>query len=371
MNRLIYSASENDADMLYATRFLAPDAFLYFEKAGESFVALSQLEFDRGRKEARVDHVINQGELVREMRKSGKRVEAADWIAETLRRHRVGAAQVSPSFPVGLADALRKKRIRLTVARDGLFPERVCKKPDELKAIRHSLKVTAELLRCGIETIRASRPARNGVLMLRGAPLTSERVQAAIRMEASRRGFDASRPIVAGGAQGCDPHDRGHGKLRANQLIILDIFPRDLATGYWGDMTRTVVKGRASEAQRKLFATVHAGQKLAFSKLREGVNGQDVHRTVEGYFTAKGYPTGNASGRYEGFFHGTGHGVGLEIHEAPRVSAVTNRLKRGQVVTVEPGLYYLKTGGVRIEDVVVIQRGGCELLSRFPVQLEI
>ncbi len=371
MNRLIYAASENDADMLYATRFLAPDAFLYFEKAGRSHVALSQLEFDRGRKEARVDCVINQSELVRDMRKQGKRVDTSSWIVEVLRRHRIGSAQVASSFPVGLADALRKKGIRLVVARDGLFPERVCKKAEELKSIRHALKVTAELLGHGIETIRASRPARNGVLMLGGSPLTSERVQSVIRMEASRRGFDASRPIVAGGAQGCDPHDRGHGKLRANELIILDIFPRDLATGYWGDMTRTVVKGRAGEVQRKLFETVRQGQKLAFARLRAGVDGKSIHEAVEGFFREKGYKTGNESGRYEGFFHGTGHGLGLEIHESPRVSTVSHKLKRGHVVTVEPGLYYLKTGGVRIEDVVVIGRGGCEVLSHFPVQLEV
>lgn len=372
MDRLIYSASEQDADLLYATHFLAPDAFLYFEKAGRRYVALNQLEYDRGRREACVDEVINQSAFVEKMRKHGMaRVASYDWIAKLLRKYRITKAQVSPSFPLGLAEALRKRRIQLVVAQKGLFPERAFKNQAELSTIRKSLKVTAQLLQHAIETIRSSRVGRNGVLMHGRSPLTSEYVQAVIRTEAARRGFEALHPIVAGGMQACDPHECGHGKLRANELIILDVFPRDLVTGYWGDMSRTVVKGQANEAQQRQFATVHQAQKIAFAKLYDGVDGRTVHRAIEKFFKEKGYKTGNASGRYEGFFHGTGHGLGLEIHETPRVSSVSQRLGAGHVVTVEPGLYYPKIGGVRIEDVVVIQRGGYEKLSHLPVYLEI
>ena len=157
---------------------------------------------------------------------------------------------------------------------------------------------------------------------------------------------------MAGGKQGCDPHEPGYGLLRAHEPIILDIFPRSQKTGYFGDITRTVVRGRASEAVRKLYATVHQGQQIAFKKVRAGVSTAEVHRAVQDYFQQEGYRTGRHRGRMQGFFHGTGHGLGLEIHESPRLGTTsTGVLRAGQVVTVEPGLYYPEIGGVRLEDV--------------------
>jgi Xaa-Pro aminopeptidase len=371
MNRMIYADSEHNSDLFYATHFLAPDAFLYFEKAGRSYIVLNQLEYDRGAREADADKVINLSDVIDQLKKKGEKTDTANWISIVLKKHGLNRVQVSPSFPIGLGDLLRKKRLHVDVAEDALFPERAIKQKDEIKAIRHSLKVTTELLKAAIHAIQSSRPAKNKVLMLHGKPLTSEIVQSIIRMEASRRGFRASNPIVAGGIQACDPHERGSGKLRANELIIIDIFPKDLKSGYWGDMTRTVVKGRANEAQRKLFNTVWKSQKLAFSKLRAGVDGQSVHKAIDDLFESQGYQTSNGSGRYEGFFHGTGHGLGLDIHESPRVSKVSHKLRDGEVVTVEPGLYYQGIGGVRIEDVVAVKSSGCELLSHCPVRLEI
>ena len=372
MNRMIYADSERCADMLYATGFHAPDPFLYFEKNGRRHVVLNQLEYDRGGKEAKVDRVLNQTALVQEMQRRGhSTVRTHEWILELFRRHRVRELRVGPAFPLALADALRQGRIRLTVAEDGLFPERGAKTPTEVEAIRRSLRVTAKLLDHAIGMIRTSRPNRRGVLLLGGATLTSERIQAAIRTEAARCAFFPSQPIVSSGRQACDPHECGHGPLRANEFIIVDIFPRNLASGYWGDMTRTVVKGRANDRQRHQFETVRRAQHLAISKLRHGVEGRTIHRAVDRFFARHGYLTGTTSGRYEGFFHGTGHGLGLEIHESPRISSVPQILKTGNVVTIEPGLYYAATGGVRIEDVALIRRGGCEMLSRLPVCLEI
>ncbi|HXF09558.1 MAG TPA: Xaa-Pro peptidase family protein, partial [Desulfuromonadaceae bacterium] len=182
----------------------------------------------------------------------------------------------------------------------------------------------------------------------------------------------AAHTIVAGGKQACDPHEGGYGPLRANELIILDIFPRSQKTGYFGDITRTVVRGRAGEAQRKLYATVWQGQKIAFNKMRAGTPTSDIHNAVHDYFVRQGYKTGRRNGRMEGFFHGTGHGLGLEIHEAPRVgSTSTGKLKAGQVVTVEPGLYYPEIGGVRLEDVALVTGNGPRNLTRFEKVLEI
>ncbi len=184
-----------------------------------------------------------------------------------------------------------------------------------------------------------------------------------------RAGGTPTGTIVAGGDQACDPHERGFGPLYANSLIILDVFPRDAKTGYFGDMTRTVLRGRASEAQRKLWETVRTGQALALKKIKAGVDGMAIHKAIQNLFRERGFPTEVRNGKNVGFFHGTGHGLGLEIHEYPRLQKVT--LKDRQVLTVEPGLYYPGLGGARHEDVVVVTKIGCKILSRFPKKLEI
>jgi Xaa-Pro aminopeptidase len=184
-----------------------------------------------------------------------------------------------------------------------------------------------------------------------------------------RSGGLPANTIVAGGDQACDPHERGHGPLKANTLIILDIFPRSAASGYYGDLTRTILRGHASDEQRRLWETVNEGQALALKKMKPGVDGLELHEEIKKYFTDHGYPTELRKGRQTGFFHGTGHGLGLEIHEYPRFQKTV--FKVGQVLTVEPGLYYPGLGGVRTEDVVAITKSGIRMLSRFENRLEV
>jgi Xaa-Pro aminopeptidase len=178
---------------------------------------------------------------------------------------------------------------------------------------------------------------------------------------------------VAGGRQGCDPHASGQGILRANEPIIIDVFPRSQKTGYYGDITRTVVRGRASEGVRKAYATVGRAQELALGRLRKKLPAREVHQTVQDYFNREGYRTGNRNGRMQGFFHSSGHGLGLEIHEPPSLSAASNDLLlTGQVVTVEPGLYYSELGGgVRLEDMALITNTGPRNLTQFEKVLEV
>jgi Xaa-Pro aminopeptidase len=227
-------------------------------------------------------------------------------------------------------------------------------------------------MRAGIQALKSARIGKNRRLRYQGSPLTSEKLRAIIDTAILREGGQANRTIVAGGRQGCDPHESGHGPLRAHEPIILDIFPRSQTTGYFGDMTRTVVRGRAGDAVRKLFDTVLRGQTLAFGKIRAGVPTTEVHKTVQAFFDLQGYKTAKRAGGMEGFFHGTGHGLGLEIHEAPRMSVnSTGVLQSGHVVTVEPGLYYPGIGGVRLEDVALVTETGFRKLSRFEKVLEL
>ena len=176
---------------------------------------------------------------------------------------------------------------------------------------------------------------------------------------------------MAGGDQACDPHEQGAGPLQANSLLIVDIFPRDEATGYFGDMTRTYLKGSATLDQRALVSAVRSAQALALARIADGVDGRDVHEAVLNRFADAGYQTGKDGDGFRGFFHGTGHGLGLEIHEEPRVSKGSCVLGTDMVVTVEPGLYYPGLGGCRIEDVVRVVSGGVEMLSDHPLDWEI
>jgi Xaa-Pro aminopeptidase len=185
------------------------------------------------------------------------------------------------------------------------------------------------------------------------------------------QGWLPSHTIISSGNQCVDPHNEGSGPVKANSSIIFDIFPRSQHNGYFGDLSRTVVRGRASEKLKEIYATVQAGQQIGYEQIRDGVNGKDVHQNILDMFAARGFPTGRINGRMQGFFHGTGHGLGLDIHEPPRIAPIDAILKTGHVVTVEPGLYYIGVGGVRLEDVVVVTAKGNRNLTNCSQFLEI
>ena len=368
--RLIVAASETDPDMLYATKFWAPDPFIFLERNGKRTLVLSDLEIDRGRKQADADEFVMFSKLEHEVQgKSKKAPPYEKVVAHFLRKRGVRSIIVPANFPLRYAEELTANKIRVR-ATNGLFwPEREAKSDEEIEMIGHALRITETGLKHAIEILKASKPGRGKKLLWRGKRLTSEMLRAEIDSAILRAGGVPTGTIVAGGDQACDPHERGFGPLYANSLIILDVFPRDAKTGYFGDMTRTVLRGRASEAQRKLWETVKAGQALALKKIKAGVDGMTIHRAIQELFAERGFPTELREGRRVGFFHGTGHGLGLEIHEHPRLQKVT--LKDRQVLTVEPGLYYPGVGGARHEDVVVVTKRRCKVLSRFPKQLEV
>jgi Xaa-Pro aminopeptidase len=290
-------------------------------------------------------------------------------LAHFLQKRGVKNATVPANFPLGYARELAGARVRLVTTNGSFWPQRASKSDKELELLSRASRITEAGLARAVEVLKASKAGPGKRLRWLRKPLTSEVLRAEIDSAVLRAGGQPGGTIVAGGDQACDPHERGSGPLLANSLIILDVFPRDAKSGYYGDLTRTVLRGRASEEQRKLWDTVKAGQSLALRRIKAGVDGMEIHKAIQDLFAKRGYETGVRKGRRVGFFHGTGHGLGLEIHEYPRLQKVT--LEERQTVTVEPGLYYPGLGGVRIEDVVVVTKRGCKMLSRFPKQLEI
>jgi Xaa-Pro aminopeptidase len=376
MNRpetfLIVADSERDANMLYATGLFVPDPFIYLNFGRKPIIVLSDLEIDRARKQAPHCRAVSLSAYQQKLRRDGvKSPRYAHVIRELLRENKIRHAVVPDDFPLGLARDLKKLGIKLK-PRTSFFPKREIKSADEVRKISAALTMAEVGMAEGMEVLRRSKIARNRNLIYHGLPLTSEKLRAVIDCAILQACGLAANTIVAGGKQACDPHERGHGRLRANEPIIIDIFPRSQKTGYFGDITRTVARGRASEAVKKLYDTVFQGQKIALQKVSAGTSTKEIHQCVQQFFAQRGHTTGKRNGRMEGFFHGTGHGLGLEIHEAPRMGASSNgQLKAGQVVTVEPGLYYPEIGGVRLEDVALVTASGAKNLTRFEKVLEI
>jgi Xaa-Pro aminopeptidase len=369
--RLCIATSEQDADIYYATGFLVPDPFIFFEKNGKKFVVLSDLEIERGKRDARVDEVISLTTHQRCLQEQGivwpKLIDIADSV---LREYQIHSVLVPGSFPLQYADPLRERGYTVQY-KDPFFETRMIKTSQEIDYIRQTQQKNEAALDHIMQIICESKIGANDELYYRGTTLTSEFLRQQIETKLLELDCLARDTIISSGDQATRPHERGSGHLRAHQAIIIDVFPQSSKNRYFADMTRTVVKGKASDELKRMYQAVLAAQEIAFKSLRAGVKGYDVHQQIQDMFTREGFETGEQNGAMQGFFHGTGHGLGLEIHEPPRVGKTEHVLQAGNVVTVEPGLYYLGIGGVRLEDMVVITATGCLNLTTYPKELEV
>jgi len=371
--KLMIAASEHDADMLYASGLFVPDAFIAIALDGQWHGLFSPLEVDRARKDSKLAYVHLDTPWHEKARKLGweEGLEAA--TAAFLHEHGIRSVCVPGHFPLIYAERMRAWSFEVTPCSGAIFPERAIKSEHEISQLRKAERVTRQAMRVAEQFLAASSIGNDDILRHpeTGGKMKSGHVRSAIETFLIAHGAIPSHTIVACGCEAADPHQIGHGYLRAHQPIIIDIFPRLLASGYWGDMTRTYVKGKANHDVRKLYLTVREGQDIGMSMVRDGVHGEKIHQSITRHFEACGFRTGIRRGRQAGFFHGTGHGVGLDVHESPRISIRDDILHTGNVVTVEPGLYYPGLGGVRLEDMVVVRHDGCENLTRHPRRMEI
>lgn len=370
---LLYADTERSADALYFGGVSVPDAFVAFGLRGRKFAIVSALEFARVKKTSDFDVVLPLEHYVQRARElwPQRKIGAAEVIFLAAKDRGQTRFTVPEDFPAAVYDKLFELGLDLTVAEGALFPQREIKTPAEAAAIREGNRCSALGFTAAEKILRASR-SRGRTLVHRGEILTSEKLKFAIEVACLEAGAVSNNTIVAGGDQGCDPHERGSGPLRPNELIVVDIFPRVTRTGFHGDMTRTFLRGRANDAQRALVDAVRAAQLAALKAIRAGVNGRAVHQQVVELFARRGFETKHTPTGSVGFFHGTGHGLGLAVHEPPRMSGTVDyQLKRNSVVTVEPGLYYRGIGGCRIEDVVQVTATKPKMLSSYHYQWEL
>lgn len=368
---VIIAPSEGDSNMLYATRFFVPDPFLFISVGGRKFVVMSDLEVDRAKSQASVDEVLSHSRLAEKLRAQGvKEPSYADIVDLILRDQGVKKIAVPSNFPLEQAERIRARGYEVTARPDPFFEERTVKSEEEIREITQTLRHTEEAIEEAVKAIRQSE-IRGEFLYFEGERLTAEAVKKIINVELMKRDCIAAHTIVAPGIQGVDPHCEGSGPLLAHQSVIMDVFPHSMSTHYFADITRTVVRGKASDKLKRMFDAVREGQEIAFQRVRNGADGSEIHGAIVRRFEELGFKTGEMDGRMQGFFHGTGHGLGLDVHEPPRISPRKDILKTGQVVTVEPGLYYADSGGIRLEDLVVVEEAGCKNLTRFPKYLEV
>ena len=387
----LLDASQDDANQLYLSGFTGPDPFLTLYVDGSVHVLVSGLEYGRATSEADADTVERHADYDYEY---GGREERYDMYAEFVRGKDVESVSMPPRSPVGTADAMRERGIDVAVDGDDVLAEvRAVKTDEEIDAIREAQRAN-EAAMCAAEELIGgadvagegddgdesdkgddddeSDDVESGILLYDGEPLTSERVAEEIEVTLLRHGCALDETIVAGGTQAADPHNRGSGPLRANEAIIVDIFPRSKATKYNGDMTRTFCVGEPSERLQEWYDLTERAFEAALDAVEPGATGEDVHAAACEVYEDAGEPTFRTDPDTEtGFIHSTGHGIGLDVHELPRLASGGGELEPGHVITVEPGLYDPEVGGVRIEDLVVVTEDGYENLTEYPIEFEV
>jgi Xaa-Pro aminopeptidase len=370
-----WAESYHDPDQFFLTGFLATDPFLVIRREkGPTLVAVNSMEVGRAKKEARPH--AGRAE-VRDLTRLAAKKGVAAAVAALLRREGARGARVLPGFPLGLARKLEAEGVELTIDSAGTAGRRRKNAADiaAVTEVQRSLEEAFALVK-GI--LLASR-ARRGFLESRGVTLTAEALRAEVEEFLLSRGCECADTIVAPGRGAADPHWRGEGRIRPHEPVVVDIFPRDKATRFFSDMSRTFVKGKAAPAVAAMHRAVEQAQDAAFAALRVGSPLAEAHEAACGAFRKRGYGVpvdGVPPAR--GFLHGTGHGVGLAVHEEPSVSARGDALvpgdvlAPGDVITIEPGLYDRRVGGMRIEDIIAVTPDGrIHRLTDFPRELEI
>jgi Xaa-Pro aminopeptidase len=354
-------ASSTDPDMRYLTRFQTTDPVIFLKRPGErGLVVVPQMEYARAAAESAYAPITRaEAGLFTHWKDPSERWSA---MAGAIAGLADGDVLVPPSFPIALARGL-ETHCRVLIDEGTVQRRRAVKVPAEVQEIRAVQRANEAAMAAAVAMIRAAE-ACDGLLVLGGEVLTAERVRAECHRTLLAHGCRAADTIVASGEQSAQPHQRGTGPLEADRPIVIDIFPEDELSGYFADMTRTVVRGEPTDELIAMFEAVRDAKALAIGRIRAGVPGDEIHQAVVDLFAGRGFAAGTS-----GFTHNLGHGVGLEVHELPSLGPGAGALEAGNVVTVEPGLYLPGVGGVRLEDLGLVTADGFENFTRSPEEL--
>jgi Xaa-Pro aminopeptidase len=370
---LIYADSMSDASMRHEVPVPIPDPFLYVERSGVRHAVVTSFEVSRLEPLGIVVHPHEEFGFDELMAQGLPRHEViTQTIENAVAQLGVEDALVPPTFPLGLADRLRAKGVELKPDRELFAQRRRVKNQTELEGIRRAQRGTEAAMAAARELLRSAEVA-DGSLTLDGEPLSSERIKARIIEVFNEHNLVSDEMIVAHGGQAASGHDMGSGPIAPGEAVVIDLFPRDRETGCYADMTRTFVVGDVPDELAEYHRLVHEALRRSMEAVKAGAEGREVYVLVCDVFHEAGYPTQLSKQPGEvlsnGFFHGLGHGVGLEVHEPPSLSRDPSQLVAGDVITLEPGLYREGFGGVRLEDLVLVTDDGAENLTNFPYDL--
>ncbi|MFB6072013.1 MAG: M24 family metallopeptidase [Halobacterium sp.] len=370
----LVDADGDDPTQYYLSGYHAPDEFVTLYADGEVRLLVSPLEATRADGDSDAAEVRDLAEfdfeeLAEEHGRNGYRPHAA---ARFLDEYGIDSVAVPVSFPSGTAEVLREYGVDVEVDYDDAVGDlRAVKTDAEIEAVAETQRAN-EAAMAAAEDLLAAASVEDGVLVHDGDALTSERVRREIEVTLLEEGCLLEDCIVASGPEAARAHESGSGPIEAGEPVVVDVFPRGKTSRYYGDMTRTFVKGEHDDQTREWYEVIRAAFDAALDVLEAGVTGEAVDAAVCDVFEDAGYPTLRTHDSPDrGFFHSTGHGVGLAVHEQPSLSRFGGELEAGHVVTVEPGLYEQGVGGVRLEDLVVVTEDGYRNLDDYPRDLRV
>ncbi len=375
---LLFDDSLRSPEMRHEIGERVMDPVLFLEHEGRRIVVAGVLEqpvFEM--RDDVVDEFWNEHDLgMDDLYKQSSFPEellGPELVLRALRREGVTSVTVPPSFRLLVADYLRSKGIDVAVDAGAWGARRRQKTPAELEGIERAQRAVETAMLTAARMLREAEPVSQGRLRFEGEILTAEWVREAMTADLLSQGAESEDIIVHSGGACLRGHDIGRGPILPDQPCIIDCYPRDRRSGAFSDMTRTFVPGEPSDDARRLHEHCRRALDIAFDSMRPGSD--EVYKKVVEYFDSQGFPTyDNHPGPgplKEGFFHAVGHGVGLEVHEKPALGRRSDELLEGDVVAVEPGLYFARIGGVRLEDTVLVTAGGVEhFTDPYPYDLE-
>ncbi len=373
--RMMAGIPAHNMALYHQIRFLVGDPAVLIEvdEAGTTkrVLILRDIEMDRARRKARADWIHCPSDFSPAGGLSGDRETAtAQAAAEFFRRKEIGQVTVDRSLPMIYAAMLEQASIDIDCDLEWGVAERRAKDEQEIEWLAEAQRATETVMRRACETVARASAGADGTLQFDGAPLTSERLKVMIDVWLLELGYSNPGSIVAGGPQGADCHESGSGPLKTGQPVIIDIFPQNRKTLYNGDCTRTVVHGDIPDRLQAMHQAVVAAKVAGTAAVRAGVTGEAVHLATIDVIRQHGFrvglPDAGETDDYTAMVHGTGHGIGLEVHEPPLLDLGGPELVVGDALTIEPGLYSKAIGGVRVEDMVIVTPDGCRNLNRLP-----
>lgn len=370
--KLIIDSPQKNSSLIYAAGHYCLDPYIFIEYNDQKIGWLPSTELENAKLKSRLNTVYNLSDDYKKISENKKYpLLRSSVIIDWLKNNDIKEIIVPESFPLIEYENLKDFGFNIDCKKEPFYDNRVIKTDQEINFIKENTKKNEAVMQSVYDILAESEITNDKKLKYKGSVLTSEYLQNFILKSFIDNELTADDVIVSTGNQGCYPHEHGYGELSADKSIIIDIYPRSRKNYYFTDMTRTFCKGKASDELKNIYNAVLEAQKIGFERIHAREDGKKVHEYIIKFFDEKGFKTGIVNGTLQGFIHGTGHGLGLDCHELPYISQNGTLLPDNSIVSVEPGLYYLDIGAVRIEDLVVVKKDGIENLNNFHKTFEI